>query len=551
MNNGWSLILDLTITIGVATLFGLALERFRQSSIVGYILAGVMIGPSVTNWIGSQSEITMLAEIGVAMLLFTIGLEFSFRKLKRLGRVAFLGGTTQVVLVLAVTAGVAMAYGKTWQSSVALGAIAALSSTAVVMRLLKDRNELDSAHGKASIGVLLLQDIAVVPLVIVVTMLGGATSKGTAKGGDPLTLLFGTAAILLGLWVTARILLPRIFDTQAFARNRDLPVLTSIGLCMAATFSAHVVGLSPALGAFLAGMMLADSDYAEQFRSDIGPLRTIFVTLFFTSIGLMVDVAFIGANLVPVLGAVLVVMLGKAILTFASLKAHLPSIFTCFATGLALSQVGELSFLLAQIGRSSGLLDAMVFQYVVAISAISLAITPMLLPHVDPISRWLCVRLFPRRMIARGERGGPKRLSNHVIVIGYGQAGQAAAAEMEGTGWPVMVLDLDQSLIREARSRGYAGQVGDAGQNENLIHANVSGALGIVIAIPDIRHSERILTLLRHLAPGVPVVVRSRYHVNARELDVLGATEVVDEEALVGKYLGRSLRWHVRPANEN
>lgn len=542
--NGWSLILDLSIALAAATLVGAVLERFRISSVVGYLLAGVLVAPLLS----SPKEISALAEIGVALLLFTIGLEFSFGRLKKLGKVAIWGGLAQVAVVLVVVAGIGQALGYGVRTSIALGAIASLASTAVVLRILRDRSELDAAHGKASLGILLMQDILVVPLVMLVAALGTAPAEG-GKGSLPWYLLLGyTVALIGGLVVITRLLLPRLFTTQAFARNRDLPTLTSVGTCMAATVASYQAGLSPALGAFLAGMLLADTDFAEQFRSDVNPLRALFVTLFFTSIGMLVNLQFVRDHFALVIGMTVLVMLGKALLTFAAIKPFTPSLITSLATGIVLSQVGEFSFVLAVIADRGGLLSPFVYQLVIAVSVLSLVLTPFLVPHADTLARWFTVRLFPRRMVAGGERRSSNRsLSGHLIVIGYGEAGQAAARILAEGDDAVMVIDLSPALVRKAREDGLHGMVGDASQNEILVHAGVGRARGILIALPDPHLVKLLLGNLRHLAHDVPIVVRSRYHIHASDLDLAGASVVVDEECLVGQNLGQALARAIRP----
>lgn len=541
MPDGWGLLLDLLVTLTAALLLGLVMEKLRQSAVIGYLLAGVAVGPGAAAWIRDADTVVILAELGVALLLFTIGLEFSWRRLVRLGKVAFVGGPLQVILVLILGGATAYAFGMNLKASIALGAIASLASTAVVLRLLKDHNDLDSVHGKSAIGILLAQDIAVVPLVMLLTFLGGVTpTSGKGAGGIGQTLL--NASMLVGaLLLLVMLVLPRILDARTVARNREFTILIAITTCMAATWGAHAAGLSPALGAFLAGMLLAESKFADQMRSDVNPLKTLFVTLFFASIGLVLDVHFFADHWLLIVGTLIPVCIGKALFTFLACKPFVPSVISCAATGIVLCQIGEFSFVLAQVAHRGSLLDEFLFQLVVAVSVTSLVLTPFVVPRASSWSRALAKRILPGRVLAGAENETKRRekLTGHVILAGYGEAGQRAAEVLGETGYRVLVMELNPHLVRQAESKGFLARVGDVSQAENLLEAHLPEAAALVITIPEPILSGGIAGLSKMLAPHVPVVVRSRYHVMAEELNVKGADFVVDEETLVGDKLGQ------------
>lgn len=541
MSDGWSLLFELVVTLSAALLMGLLLERLKQSAILGYILAGAIVGPTALGWVQAAEDVKTLSELGVALLLFTIGLEFSWRRLLQLGKIAFLGGSIQVVIVLAVTTGLGLAMKLPLATAVTLGAVVSLASTAVVLRVLKDSSELDTQHGKACIGMLLMQDIAVVPLVMLVTILGGGGSSG-GKGSLPIgTLLLNTAMLVAILVAVVTILLPRLLQARAFAKNRELPILTAITVCMASAWGAFAAGLSPALGAFMAGMLLAESRFAEQIRADVFPLKTIFVTLFFASIGLSLNVTFLGQHAGIVALGVLVVMLGKTMLTFVACRPFSPSIVTSIAAAIALSQMGEFSFVLAKIGRTNGLLDDFLFQLVISVSVFTLLLTPLVVTHSSRWGRRLAVRLFNVRKVAQGERSDKRELSGHIVVIGFGQAGQSAVRALDGSGHSILCMDIDPAMIDLAKELGHLGRVGDASQSQNLMHARVPEAAGLIVALPDTRLCRMILGHAKRIAPTVPAVARARYHIFADELDLAGADVVVDEEMVVGTRLGEEL----------
>ncbi len=540
MTDGWSLLADLVVTLTAALVLGVIFEKLKQNAIIGYLLAGVLVGPSTTAWVSSPNDVQTLSEFGVALLLFTLGLEFSLRRLVRLGKVAILGGLIQILLVIVVFTGGGMALGLELKTAVTLGAIASLASTAVVLRLLADTGDIDTLHGRSSVGILLMQDIAVVPLVMMVTIMGGqAASEAGGKGSLPIgQLLINSGLLIAIMFLVVTVVLPRLLDASAFARNRELPILTAIATCMASAWGAHEAGLSPALGAFLAGMLLAETKFAEQIRSDVFPLRTLFVTLFVASIGMVLNVPFLGQHIGLVAVGLVAVLVLKALFTFAAVKPFLPSHLAAVAVAITLCQVGEFSFVLAKIGRSNGLLSEFLFQLVVSVSVASLILTPTIVTFAPKVARFLSLKLFNIKKMAEEERKDRRGLRNHVLLIGFGEAGQAAAQQLHDSNVKVLVMDIDHRLVTEAEERGMLGVLGDASQNSNLLHAGAPEAKAIIIALPDFRVSMMIISHLQLVAPHVPIIVRARYHRFADELDMSGAEIVVDEETLVGLKLG-------------
>lgn len=536
MEGGWDLLLDLLVTLSSALFLGILFEKLRQSAVVGYLIAGVIVGPSAAAWVRNADQVGKLAELGVALLLFTIGLEFSWRRLVRLGPVAFVGGGLQIALVLLAVMGIAMALGVPLQGAFALGAVASLASTAVVLRLLKDHNDLDSGHGKSAIGILLAQDIAVVPLVMTITLMGGISS---AKGGGGVGQTLMNAVLLVAaLVLLVSLVLPRLLDAKTVAKNRELPILIAIATCFSATWGAHAAGLSAALGAFLAGMLLADTPFADQIRSDVNPLKTLFLTLFFASIGMVLDVTFVVQNAGLVMGTLVGIMLLKAALTAAACKPFVPSIVSCTAVGILLAQIGEFSFVLADLAHESKLITSFHFQLVIAVSVLSLILTPYLVVNAAPWARWLAIRIIPTRALAQSERVPSEALAGHVILVGFGEAGQRAAEFLGEQHLTVLVMEVNPRLVTLAKQRGYRGMVADATQSSNLLHAHLLGAACLVIATPEPITGGMIAGVAKSVAPEVPVVIRARYHIMAEELNIKGADLVVDEETVVGEQLG-------------
>ncbi len=541
MGNGWALLFDLIVTLTAALVLGVLAERVRQSAVIGYMIAGVVVGPSVTAWVQEPRSVSVIAELGVALLLFTIGLEFSLRRLVSLGRVALVGGTLQIASVMGVTALVALGFGVEWRGAVALGAVASLASTAVVIRLLTEHQAIDGMHGKSSVGVLLLQDVAVVPLVMLMTLLSGtaAVGKGAVAPGQ---LLLNTGLLIAALFFLVTLILPRLLDTATFGRNREFSILLAVGTCAAATWGAHAAGLSPALGAFLAGILLAESPFAHQMRADVHPFKTLFVTLFFASIGMVLDARFLLANLPLVLGVLVPVMVLKALLTAVSVRAFLPSFVTSLATGLVLSQVGEFSFVLAKVARDGGLLTDFLFQLVVSVTFLTLVATPYVVPRAVPWAKWAALRLFPAREVAAEERAIRPAREGHVIVVGYGMAGSRAAATVLGAGTDVLVVDVSPAAVRDAEADGFEAMIGDAGQDTILTGLGLPDAACLIVTVPEPWACAHIVGLAKTVCPHVRVVARARYHLMASTIRASGADAVVDEETLVGERLGEMIR---------
>lgn len=543
-NEVWDVLFQLAALLACALVIGMLFERFGHSAILGYLIAGMVLGPGVLGVIDEGSGVPVIAELGVSLLLFAIGLEFSARRLIRLGPAAIYGGTFQVSGTLAVGALVALAFGLSLSSSLAVGCVVALSSTACVLRILIDRAELDSVHGKTALGILLLQDVAVVPLVLFVTMLGGSGS--IAEIGIGLLKAAGLIiALLAAFLLLTRFVLPPIMRGLSLARDRELLVLLSIVLAIGSALAAHALELSPALGAFIAGMMLAESSFATQIRSDIGGLRIIFITLFFAAVGMLGDPVWIAGNWMPVLGVTALLMVGKAIvITVIGLAFRLP-LRQSIASGIVLAQVGEFGVVIAGIANSTELIDETTFRLLVSATLASLFLTPALIRIALPFGRRIEKILRPaksRTPITTDPEEEAIDEEDLIIVVGFGPSGQRVAEELaHHPEVSSLVIDMRQNNIDLARSLGLRAALGDASSLDFLIHHGVARARAIVITIPDQRTAIRIVESVRTLNEKVSIVVRARYHTFVDELELSGATIVVDEEYLTGSRLKEAI----------
>tara|TARA_R110000850_G_scaffold16044_5_gene50046 strand:+ start:2258 stop:3940 length:1683 start_codon:yes stop_codon:yes gene_type:complete len=539
----WNVLFQLLALLAGALVAGMLFERFRQSAILGYIIAGMLLGPGVFNVIDKDSGVPVIAELGVSLLLFAIGLEFSARRLIKLGPAAGIGGLLQVTITLSLAALVCLTFSLDLKASIAIGATLTLSSTACVLRILIDRAEFDSVHGRTALGILLFQDVAVVPLVLLVTMLGGDGGlAGVAFGlAKALGLIVGLIAAFLFL---SRLILPQVMKQLSLARDRELLVLLAIVLAIGSSLSAHALHLSPALGAFLAGMMLAESPFATQIRSDIGGLRIIFITLFFASVGMLGDPAWIAQNIGPVLGVTFLILAGKAtIITLISLAFRLP-LRHALATGIVLSQVGEFGVVIGSTAFENDLISEDIVHLIVSSTLVTLLATPTLVRFALPIGDW-AHRLLIRNedpnapITAYGKEDEKKDL---VIIVGFGPSGQRVAEELEAHDEiSALVIDMRSHNVDLARAMGLTAVLGDAANLDFLIHHGMSRARAIVVTIPDHRTSIRIVESVRTLSDSVAIVVRARYHSFVDELEQAGATITVDEEYQTGSKLKEAM----------
>ena len=540
----WTGLFDILLLLSAALVLGALAGTLRQSAIIGYLVAGMLIGPNVLGWVGQRGEVVFIAELGVTLLLFSIGLEFSLRRLIKIGPVTYLGGTAQVVLTALAGAGAALYFGLSPRTALAVGMMVSLSSTACVIRLLVDQAHLDSIYGRNTLGILLLQDIAVVPLILITFALGGKNTplELFATLGRTVAL----AAGLVGLfYLFFNYLVPRLLNFQGLSRNRELPVLLAVTLALGSAWAAHEAGLSPSFGAFLAGLLLAESPFATQIRADIGSLRTILVTLFFAAIGMLVDPAWIMKNSVPVAGVLALIIIFKPLLVYVIVRSLDFSRGPALATGACLGQIGEFSFVLAGIAAQSGLIGNELFRLIVSVTVLSLLLTPYMVDKAPALAR-LAESLRPlfsgnrlKKILPQTSDNIPvETIENPLIIIGFGPSGrQAAESLLPHCGKQLVILDSNPSNAEWAEGLGLRFQLGNARQSEILENLQIRRAAAVILTLPDPGDVRHIIHLCKALAPEVKLFVRARYHIFKWEMLLAGAETVIDEEVQVGRRL--------------
>jgi CPA2 family monovalent cation:H+ antiporter-2 len=520
------LLVLLIATVPIAFLF----NRFRLPTIAGFMATGVVIGPYGLGLISDVAAIEALAEIGVVLLLFTIGLEFSLRRILEMKRLVTWGGGLQVTATVAVTAVLAYLLGRPVNQAVFIGFLVALSSTAIVLKTYADRAEIDSPHGRAGIGVLLFQDLVIVPMMLLVPILSGK------EGFSPLqvAITLGTAVLAVAIIVgAARILVPYLLQHVVRLRSPEIfvtfVVLVSLGT---AWLTAHF-GLSLALGAFIAGLVLSESEYSHQIVADILPFRDIFNSVFFTSIGMLLSLAALADNLLVVGGAVVALTIVKALIIVLVVRGLGYSLRVATMTGLGLAQIGEFSFVLAKGALGEGLLSPADYQVFLGSAIISMIATPFLIKAAPRVGFAVQARLSPDSLLEPSMMGFTplnQQVRDHVVIVGYGLNGRNVARVLRGMKIPYRVVELNAESVREGRGQGEPIDYGDATRREVLHHLGVERARILVIAIADATASRHIVHQARQMNRDLHIIVRTRYMAEIDGLLRLGANQVIPEE---------------------
>ena len=540
------LLQDILVIFSLSVIVLYVCHRLRIAPIVGFLVTGVLTGPHGFGLVKLVEAIDLLAEVGVVLLLFTIGLEFSLRNLLRIRKLAFWGGFLQLFLTFAATMVFERVLGRPYPESIFLSFLFSLSSTAIVMKILHERAEVESPHGHAALGILIFQDIMVVPIMLFLPLL---TGTGENLGFNLLIFLAEAVGIALLVRFGSMKLVPWILFQITRTRIPELFILGAILICLAVAWLTHLIGLSLALGAFLAGLIISESDYSHSIIGNVLPFRDVFTSFFFVSIGMLLDLSFLLQNPALILLLTLGGILSKSF--FASIAVGLVGLplRTMVLVGLTLAQVGEFSFILAKSGLESGLIPPEMYQTFLAISILTMAATPFLIAGAPAVADLLHRLPLPRAVKQGSYRiQGPARVKekNHVIIVGFGLNGRNISRAAKTSGIPYLVLEVNPDTVREERSKGEPIFFGDATQEAVLRHLHIRDARILVIVINDPTATRRITELARKLNPKIHIIVRTRFVREVEPLYQLGANEVIPEEfetsveifsRVMGKYL--------------
>ncbi|MBA1146458.1 cation:proton antiporter [Ectothiorhodospiraceae bacterium WFHF3C12] len=520
---------DVLILLTASVLVVAVFRRLYLPPIIGYLCVGVVLGPSVTGLLGGVEDVRLLAEFGVVFLLFTIGLEFSLPQLIAM-RMTVMGlGGAQVLITSVVTGAVAYAIGASWQSAIVVGGALALSSTALVTKQLTEQFEVHTRHGRNAVGVLLFQDLAVVPLLVIIPILAS---------GDPERLgamlawaiLKGLGAFLAMLLIGRWALRP-LFHEVAAARSTELFTLAVLLVALTAAWATHLAGLSLALGAFLAGVMLGETEYRHQIEADIRPFRDILLGLFFISVGMLLDLAELAATWYWVVLALAGLVLFKGAVIYAVVRLFGEDRRVAARTAIVLAQGGEFGFAVLSLALPVGVVGETAAQVVLAAIVLSMVLAPVLIRHNEGAAHRLARAGFASHGpgAAAAVRQLAEPLTDHVVICGYGRTGQNVARFLENEGIPYLALDLDPARVREAQAAGERVQFGDATHREILEATGLGNARLLVLTFEDPQAALKVLRHAREQRPDIPVTVRTRDDVYLERFREEGATEIVPE----------------------
>ncbi|PLX71305.1 MAG: potassium transporter KefB [Denitrovibrio sp.] len=536
---------DITVIFATAAVSLTICSRLNVPEILGYLITGVLLGPNGLSVIHALHEVEMMAEIGVVLLLFAVGLEFSLSHLLSLKRPALLGGGFQVaVTALVGGAAVYLLAGKNMNLAIVSGMMVSLSSTAIVLKVLAGRGETDSPHGRLSTAVLIFQDIAVIPMMLIIPVLAGS-------GGNVYTALGMTAlkaVIIVGaVFVGARIIVPKVLFHVAASKNRELFLLVVVLIGLGTASLTYKAGLSLALGAFLAGIIVSDSGYGQQALSSVIPFKDVFTGFFFVSIGMLIDFQIYAAFPIAIVATAVVLLLGKSLISALSILILKYPLKTAVVTGLALGQVGEFSFIMAKTGVGSGVLTQEHYKFAVAVIVLTMAVAPYAIRYADAIAMKIVKLPFSEKVLDGSQSiftRPQKTFTDHIIIVGYGLAGRQLAASCRRENVKFIAIEMNPETVKKEYAKGTDIMYGDASSIEVLEHAHLETARAIAVTVPDPLAVRKIVETARKEHASLHIVARTRYALELGPLKKLGANAVISEEiesanTLVAEVMGR------------
>lgn len=543
---------DILVICALALAVTFVCRSMAIPTIVGFLFTGILAGPGGFGLVGSGSDVHDLAETGLICLLFSIGLEFSLKRVMEIRVLALAGGTIQVAATIALGGLFAHGYGLPANQALFLGFLLALSSTAIVLKLLQEKAWTESPHGRLSIGILIFQDIMVVPLMLLTPILAGTGANVT---GALYLLALKAAGVVLGVLAATRWIVPKALYQVAKQRSPELFVLGIVVTALSVTWLTTIMGLSPALGAFLAGLIVSESEYSHQALGNVLPFRDLFTSFFFVSIGMLVDIAYVRDHVMVLTAAAVGVTLMKFLAAGGAAVALGLPLRAAVLAGLALSQVGEFAFVLSEVGARLGLIVPGVYKFFLGISVLTMMATPFLLAAADTFAG-LALRLpFPKRIKTGLRPGAPSAqdtgLRNHVIIVGFGITGRNLDQAASMAGIPRIIIEMNPVTVKTEQAKGLPIFFGDASQVPVLEHAGIRHARVLVIVISDPSAIGGIIDRALGLNPKLHVIARTRFASDIEPLIQLGANDVIPEDYETSiEVLARVLTTYLVPRDE-
>lgn len=524
------LLKNVVIIIGLAVLVLLIFRKIRIPAILAFFVTGLLAGPHGLGLISSPDEVSLLADLGVIFLLFTIGIEFSLEKFSQIKRYVVIGGSLQLTLTLAAVYLICLSLGFSSSESIFIGFLVSFSSTAIVLRLLQEKDQMDSIHGQISLGILIFQDIAVVLVILFTPVLAGV-NNATATNWPSLIVM--GAGLILFTFISAKWIVPELLHYVARFKSRELFLLTIILICFGVTWITSSIGLSTALGAFLAGLIISNTDYSHQALGNVLPFQDIFMSFFFVSIGMLLNPSFMAENLLLIIAITIAVLILKSLITGITAWLLGLSFRVMILVGLILSQIGEFSFILAATGLQLGIINTEFFQIFLAVSLITMSVTPFIMAIAPRISNFSDKLPLPPR-IRQGfypfKIPPEEVLSDHLVIVGFGINGKNMAKAASKANIPYVVVEINPEIVRNEKSKGESIHFGDAAHETVLKNINIAEARIMVVAISDPIGTHKILDVAKKLNPNIYIIVRTRYIRDMENLYQMGADEVIPEE---------------------
>ena len=515
------ILLLLAISVSLVAIF----RRLKLAPILAYLVAGILVGPSLLNFLSEAKEISFVGELGIVFLLFSLGLEFSFPRLIAMRQLVFGVGLVQVVATLLIILIVCLVSGYNWQSALVVACALALSSTAIVIKQLTENGKLQNKRGQLAVSILLFQDLAVVPMLIVIPIIAGASQANLAS--SLLMALLNGALVFVLLISVGKWLLPRLFNEIAQARSDELFVLTTILVALLTGAITHLFGLSMALGAFLAGMMLGESQYKHQLEADIRPFRDILLGLFFISVGMQLDIFILAESLHWLLLFVVIVLAIKVLIIQVIARLFKQTKADAWASGIMLCQMGEFGFVIAALALDQGLISKHLASMLVGVGVISMGVTPYLINHSSRFAQFLAKQTQEEEQDATESQ--QEQLNDHVIICGFGRVGQIVSRFLKLESIPYVALDVDPTRVHEAKAAYEPVHFGDARKTEVLKAVGIEKAKLVILAFDDLHKSLTVIDLVKKHSKHAKILVRTSSDDNLEALIEAGADEVIPE----------------------
>lgn len=508
----------------------LVCHKLHVPAIVGFLLTGLIAGPHGLALIQADGEVEILAEVGIILLLFTVGIEFSLSSLLRVKRSVLVGGPLQVGLTLLAAFLAVRHFGMVANEAIFIGCLSAVSSTVIVMKLLQERDETRTPHGRTALAILIFQDIAIVPMILITPILAGEASN---MNQALVSLLAKGAVMVVVVIVGAKYVVPLLLSQVLRTRSREVFLLSVLAICLAVMWVTSIFGVSLALGAFLAGLIVSESESSHDALGHISPFRDVFTSFFFVSVGMLLDVRELIEKPFLIAGLAIGVLVAKSLVAGVVTSALGYPLRTAILAGLTLSQVGEFAFILSNVGIKHGLLSERNYNLFLVVSVVTMAATPIIVSVSGRVADGILRLRLPKRLVS-GLRPIPStqhtERGNHIIIVGFGINGQNVARAAAAADLPYVVIEMNNEIVRFARSNGEPIFFGDAVHDAVLHHANIKSARVVVVAISDDVSSRRIVGVARALNPAAHIVVRTRHLAEVEPLYDVGANEVIPEE---------------------